>query len=159
MTKIRLVQIIGSLLFLIYVILIIAERYMKVLGDSSNLIFSVILSLVSLGLIWKGKILYSSSTLWFGLSLILYAITIVVLEIIKYDIINYYLFVFVPIIASLIIFVIFKKLLYIKVIIFNIFLAIPIVLYNVLWLTWWWALIIGVVCIACAIVVNRRLNF
>ena len=104
--------------------------------------------------------LKSTSTLWFGLSLILYALAIVTFELIAFDAEKYYyLFVLIPIFSSLIVLAVFSNLIYIKVIIFNLSIAIPIIIYNIFWLTWWWASIIGVVCVGFAIVLCRMISF
>ena len=160
MKKIKLVQIISILLFLVYIVLILIDIKASVLGNLSRFYFSILLAVISLNMIWKGKILKSTSTLWFGLSLILYAILIIIFELMQYDLQDlYYLFVFIPIISSVIILVIFGNLIYIKVIIFNIAIAIPVVLYNVLWLAWWWVVVIGVVSIVSAVLISRNLWF
>lgn len=159
MKKIRLVQIISVILFLLYVSLIILKLIWNKNSDNNNLIFSILLAIVSMNLIYKGKILKSTSTLWFGLCLILYAITIIIFELFKYDLSKYYcFFTIIPIFSSLIVLAIFNNLIYIKVIILNVSIAIPIIFYNIFWLTWWWGCIIGVVSIAIGIILSRCLN-
>ena len=159
MKRIRLLQIISIVLFLLYTALLVVEFKWEMLGANSILIFSIILAVVSLSLIWKGKLLKSTSTLWFGLSLILYAIGIIVFELLNINFDKYmYLFVLIPIISSLIILAIFSNMIYIKVIIFNISISVPIILYNTIYITWWWAVIIGLVAVLVGILISRLLS-
>ncbi len=107
-------------------------------GDKSVIAFSVVLTLVSLGLCYKGAVLKSYSTLWFALNLVLYALLILIFEIRNIDYLNLlYLFAFLPLISSLIL-VCFGKFAYFKVIILNLSVALPLLAFEfwemVLWL-------------------------
>lgn len=160
MKKVKIVQIIGIILFVIYVALIISELSFGYLGELQNLVFSVILAMVSLTLIYKGVLLKSGSTLWFAITLILYAILMIIFELLKVNVNDfYYVFVLIPIIASLINIVVFNNLMYIKVIILNISLAIPVFLISFVEIDWWLTLILVAMCLFAGIVICRLINF
>ena len=90
MKKIKIVQFIGILLFIIYVTLLLIDLTLNVLGDVKIIVFSCIMALISINLIAKGVILKSSSTLWFSITLILCAILIAVLEILQKNVSDFY---------------------------------------------------------------------
>lgn len=160
MKKVKIVQIIGIILFVIYVALIISELSFGYLGEVQNIAFSVILAIISLTLIYKGVLLKSGSTLWFAISLILYAILLIIFELLKIYVNDfYYLFVLIPIIASLINIAVFNNLIYIKVIILNISLAIPVFLVSFVEIEWWQTLIVVAMCLFAGIVICRLINF
>lgn len=159
MKKIKVVQIIGYVLFIIYLGLIIGEWIWGYWKDFENIAFSILLAIVSLSLIYKGVLIKSSSTLWFAVSLIIYAITIIIFEYLKIDPQNYYyIFVLIPIIASLINLAVFQNLIYIKVIILNISIAIPVFLSRFLSLSIWWILFIRLISVFIGIIICRSIN-
>lgn len=126
--KIRIVQGIGFVLFLIYLALIISELIIGYLKDLQLVVFSGVLAIVSLTMIYKGVLLKSASTLWFAMCLILLAICLIVFELIDIGNENYYLLSLIPIIASLINIAIFHNLFYIKIIILNLSVTIPLII-------------------------------
>ena len=160
MKKIRIIQIIGILLFLVYVGLFITHLIWGILHDLDILVFSVVLAIISFVSIYKGVLLKSSSTLWFSIFLILTAIFVIILNLMNLNINNYY-FVFstLPIIASIINLIIFKYKIYIKLIILNISIAIPIFCMQFLSFEWWVNLIIGSVTILLGVFICRSINF
>lgn len=129
MKKIKVIEIIGTILFVIYVALVISEIIFGVMGDYRELIFSIILAVISMNMLFKGVFLKSQSTLWFAITLVLYAILMIIFSVfnIDYNLYNY-IYVLLPIIASTINIVVFHNLLYIKVIILNITLVIAFVI-------------------------------
>ena len=87
------------------------------------------MALIGINLLIKGVIIKSNSTLWFANVLIALSLTIVILEYLSLDINeNYYLLTFVPILASVINLIVFKNLIYVKVIIINVTVIIPTIL-------------------------------
>ncbi len=132
MVKIRIIKYIGIVLFALYIVVIALSQGSQVLGGMDILLFSILLASVSLVLCFKGAILKSYSTLWFALSLILYAILIILFEVggVTYE--GYgYLFAYLPILASIIM-LIMGKVGYLKVIILNISIALPVsIIYNI----------------------------
>ena len=127
--KITIVQVVGIVLFTVYVILLLIGLFTDVLGNWSRLVISITLALMSMNLISKGALIKSQSTLWFSVSLILYALLIVISELLKFEINkHYYVYSLIPIIPSLFNLAIFGNLIYIKVIILNITIIVPILL-------------------------------
>lgn len=137
MGKIRALKCIGLVLVVAYVLTILLAYKGSYFGNYNVLAFSLVLTLVSLGLCYKGSVLKSYSTLWFALSLILYALLILIFEIknIEYSHLIY-LFAFLPILPSLLL-VCLGKFAYIKVIIINLSLALPLLVINILEMALW----------------------
>lgn len=159
MSKIRIVQILGFVLCLAYITILILNMFWGVFPNINNLIFSIILAIVSFELLFKAVIIKSTSTMWFALSLILYALIIIIFERLS---LNYksmaYVFAFLPIISSLIILLLFNNYIYIKLIILNMSIAIPITLFNLLDLKWWIFAIILTIGILFGILLSRMVN-
>ena len=113
MKKIRIVQFLGIVLFVAYLIVFVIDLVRGVLGDYKELIFSLFMAIIGINLIVKGVIIKSNSTLWFANVLIMMALTIAELRCLMIDVVeNYYLFTIIPIIASVINLVVFKNLIY-----------------------------------------------
>lgn len=159
MKKIKVVQIIGFVLFFVYVGLVISEFIWGYISDYRELLFSVLLAVVSINMLVKGVFLKSQSTLWFAITLVMYAILMTIFSIfnIDYNLYNY-IFILLPIIASAINIVVFHNLLYIKVIILNLTLAIPFILSKFISLQTFWYYVIGVVSVLIGIIVCRCLK-
>lgn len=159
MKKIKIIQIVGITLFIIYIGLILSDILLDYMGDYKIITLSFVLALVSLNSIWKGVVLRSSSTLWFSITLILISITIVILDLNELLVENYYfIFVLIPIISSLINLAIFHNLIYIKVIILNISIAIPTILHYFYKLNGWWNFLSFGTCIVLGITICRLWN-
>lgn len=159
MKKIRIVQIIGILLFFIYVALFIIDLIWGFLHNFDILVFSGLLAIISMTLIAKGVLLKSSSTLWFSINLISIAIILIVFNIAKLDIENnYYILAFIPILASIINLVIFRYIIYFKLIIINISIIIPILILQFLYYSWWINIIFATISIALGIIICRSIN-
>lgn len=158
MKKIRIVQIIGFILFVIYVLLIISEFIWGYLADLNLIVFSGVLAIVSITMITKGVLLKSASTLWFAISLILFAICIISSEIFKIPREYGYLLALIPIIASLVNIAIFHNLFYIKIIIVNISVFIPLLIVRYVSLQWWWSVIIFAISIILGIIICRNIS-
>ncbi len=141
MKKIRIVQFLGIMLFVAYIIVFVIDLIRGVLGDYKELIFSLFMALIGINLVVKGVLVKSNSTLWFANVLIAISLTIVLLKYLGLDILNYYyIFSIIPIIASIINLIVFKNLIYIKVIIINITITIPTIIqflynFNIYWTT------------------------
>ncbi|MBQ7352157.1 MAG: hypothetical protein IJW59_04815 [Clostridia bacterium] len=159
MKKIRVVQFVGIVLFVAYIGLIITDAILDFLADYRLIIFSILLSIISLNLIVKGAILKSSSTLWFANCLILSSFIIVLLDLCQVQISEYYLlFVLIPFISSLINLAIFQNLIYIKIIILNIFIAVPLVFDYFFDFRQWvlWVAVAG--CLVVGFLICRSIN-
>lgn len=159
MKKIIIVKWLGIVLFVVYSVLLIIDFVFDFLGDWKIITFSIILAIISINMIAKGVIIKSSSTLWFAVSLILFAITIAIFDIKNIDPKQYYfIFSIIPIISSIINLAIFENLIYIKVIILNISIAIPVFV----WYFWDFKfiinLIISVLSVIIGIVISRFIN-
>lgn len=159
MKKIKIAQIVGIILFIIYIGLFIIDLIWGILGKLDILIFSILLAVVSIWMIYKGVLLKSGSTLWFALSLILFAILIMTLNLLGMDINdNYYIFSLIPLISSVFILLIFRYIIYIKLIILLISTIIPIFTSKFFVSTWWINAIIGSISIITGIIICRNLN-
>jgi hypothetical protein len=158
--RIKTVQVTGLFLFIIYIILIAFDFTIGFIDLKSDILFSIVLAIISLNLIYKGVLLKSSSTLWFALNLILYAILIVLLNLISVDYRDYYVyFVLIPIIPSVITLAVFNNLMYIKVIILNISIFIPLIVYSTITQNIWWVISIGCMGLFLGILICRMLKF
>lgn len=159
MKRIRIIQIIGIALFIIYIGLFILDLVYGLLNDWNTFVFSIILALISISLLYKGTLLKSSSTLWFSINLIFSAIFLITINLIDININDcYYVFSLIPLIASLINLFIYRYIIYIKVIILNISAIIPVVLMQFFVLEWWIVLITAVVSILLGILLCRSIN-
>jgi len=157
--KITIVKWIGIILFLIYISMLVIDIVFNILGDLKIIIFSLLLALISINLIAKGVLLKSSSTMWFALTLILFAIVIAGFELNSLNSANYYfVFSIIPIISSLINLAIFKNLIYIKVIILNISIIIPTIVSYFVDLELYFVFAIAIFCVIMGIVLCRSIN-
>lgn len=155
MRKIRVIKYVGIALVALYVASIILASFTSLFGDYVVTIFSIILASISLYLFYKGAVLKSYSTLWFGLCLILYALCILAFEIwnIRYE--NYsFLFAFLPIVPSVLMLA-FGRAIYLKVIIFNFSIALPLLIFNYVSLNLWLKIGVFTISIALGILVSR----
>lgn len=147
-------------MFLIYLALFVLEVFFQYSLELNNMVFSVLLAMVSINMINKGVVLRSLSTLWFAIVLILYAIVMILIsEFYLLGINSYYIFSSIPIIPSLILLAVFRNPIYIKVIILNIFIIISIVLWQTLDLNLWINVVNFSLSILLSIVICRSLNF
>lgn len=159
MSKLKKVQIIGFILFTMYIGAIILDVALDIFGDYRLIIFSVLLAIISLNLIYKGVLIKSASTMWFANTLMMFAITIIVFEIIGRDVMQYYyVFSFVPIISSLVNLAIFNNFIYIKVIIINISIIVPICVTYFVSLSIWWQIVLWTMSIIIGIIICRMMN-
>lgn len=159
MKKIKIIQIIGVLLVLIYLVLLISDLVWGYLGDINTLVFSVILVCIGLNLIYKGVLLKSTSTLWFAMCLIIFAICIIILKLNNQDVQEFaYLFGIIPLIASFINLAIFGTKIYIKVIILNVSILVPVFTSQFLNLQWFINVGIGLISLILGIVICRNIN-
>ena len=160
MKKIRIVQFLGIVLFVAYLIVFVIDLVRGILGDYKELIFSLFMAIIGINLIIKGVLIKSNSTLWFANVLITMALTIAVLRYLKVDVVeNYYLFTIIPIIASVINLVVFKNLIYIKVIIINVTVIVPTMLQFLKNFDIYWTIGMFVISILIGVLVCRLINF
>lgn len=160
MKRIRIVQLIEILLVLMYVALILSDLVYGLLGESRDTILSIVLAIISISLIHKGVLLKSQSTLWFSMSLVLFAITIISCQLLGVEPVGYYfIFALIPIISSIMNIAIFNNLFYIKVIILNISIAVPIVIMYFTRIELWYIVGIGVLSIVIGMIICRLLSF
>lgn len=159
MKKIKIVQFIGIVLFVAYLCLLILDIIWGMLHDYNVLIFSLILAMISVSLIVKGVLLKSSSTLWFAINLISCAIILIVFNLSKIEIANnYYVLSLIPLLASVINLIIFKYIIYFKLIIINISVIIPVYIMHFMNYEWWINLIIFLISITLGIWICRSIN-
>ena len=159
MKKIKIIQIIGISLVLLYLILLISDLVWGYLGDINTLVFSVILVCIGLNLIRKGVLLKSTSTLWFAMCLIIFAICIIILKLNNQNVQDFaYLFGVIPLISSFINLALFHAKIYIKVIILNMSILVPIFTSQFLNLQWFINVGIGVMAIILGILICRNIN-
>ena len=110
-------------------------------------------------MIYKGKLLKSTSTLWFANTLILYAIIIILAEIFSWNILdNYYIFLIIPLFASIINLVVFHSKIYWKVIILNISALIPALLMFFYDFNVWINAVFWTISVVIGILVCRSIN-
>ena len=160
MKKIRIVQFLGIVLFVAYLIVFVIDLARGILGDYKELIFSLFMAIIGINLIIKGVLIKSNSTLWFANVLITMALTIAVLRYLKIDVVeNYYLFTIIPIIASVINLVVFKNLIYIKVIIINVTVIVPTMLQFLKEFDIYWTTGMFVISVLIGVLVCRLINF
>ena len=154
--RVKIIQIIGSLLVFVYLGLFVSNVIFGYLGALDTFIFSILLVAIGFDLIWKGVLLKSSSTLWFAICLILWAILILILKLYNQNI-QEYIFVFasIPLIPSALNMIVFKNSIYLKVIIINIFIIVPILLMQFLTLSWWWLVLMATASVGVSIVICR----
>lgn len=137
MRKIKIIKYVGVMLFIIYVATMVLASFSNYFGDFNVIAFTLVLALLSLHLCYKGTVLHSYSTLWFALNLVLYALLILYFEIMKIDYNGFYfLFAFLPIVPSLIL-VFLGKAGYLKVIILDLSVALPLTIFNFPTLNLW----------------------
>lgn len=154
--RVKIIQIIGSLLVFVYLGLFVSNVIFGYLGALDTFIFSILLVVIGFDLIWKGVLLKSSSTLWFAICLILWAILILILKLYNQNI-QEYIFVFasIPLIPSALNMIVFKNSIYLKVIIINISIIVPILLMQFLTLSWWWLVLMATASVGVSIVICR----
>ena len=151
--RVKIIQIIGSLLVFVYLGLFVSNVIFGYLGALDTFIFSILLVVIGFDLIWKGVLLKSSSTLWFAICLILWAILILILKLYNQNIQEYnFVFASIPLIPSALNMIVFKNSIYLKVIIINISI---IVLMQFLTLSWWWLVLIATASVGVSIVICR----
>lgn len=159
MKRIRIVQLLGFLLVLIYAILFVIDAKFGLLKDMGRWIFSLLIVLIGINLICKGAIISSSSTMWFANNLIFVAIAIVVIDYLQLDINNYIIvFSVIPIIPTLINLIILKVKIYVKVFILNVSIIIPVIFFQFAWLEWYWILIVAIFSLSLGIFVCRNID-
>lgn len=159
MKKIRVVQTIGLVLFVVYIFFVVYDATTGIVEELQIILFSLIMALISLNLIAKGVIIKSSSTLWFAITLILFSIAMIIMDILQLkQLDNYYIFSLIPIISSVINLAIFKNLIYIKVIILNISVFLPILINHVYDLRTWLVIFIGIISVIFGVFVCRYIN-
>ncbi len=160
MKKIRIVQFLGIVLFVAYLIVFVIDLVRGFLGDYKELIFSLFMAIIGINLIIKGVLIKSNSTLWFANVLITMALTIAVLRYLKIGVVeNYYLFTIIPIIASVINLVVFKNLIYIKVIIINVTVIVPTMLQFLKKFDIYWTTGMFIISVLIGVLVCRLINF
>ena len=154
--RVKIIQIIGSLLVFVYLGLFVSNVIFGYLGALDTFIFSILLVAIGFDLIWKGVLLKSSSTLWFAICLILWAILILILKLYNQNIQEYnFVFASIPLIPSALNMIVFKNSIYLKVIIINIFIIVPILLMQFLTLSWWWLVLMATASVGVSIVICR----
>jgi hypothetical protein len=157
--KIDIVKWIGIILFFVYISILIIDIFSGFLGDYNIIVISLILSIISINSVVKGRLIKSSSTMWFAITLILFSILIVIFELKNIKPLDYYfVFSIIPIISSVINLAIFENLIYIKVIIFNISIIIPITIQYFFKLQVFLIAIVSILSIVVGILVCRQIS-
>lgn len=159
MKRIRIVQLLGFLLVIIYIGLFIIDANFGLLQDMDTSVFSILLVLIGINLIHKGAIIASSSTLWFANNLIFGAITILLLNYLQLNLRDFiYIFAIIPIIPSLINLIILKVKIYVKVLILNASFIIPVLIFQFAYVQWYWILIVSVASLFLGVIICRNIN-
>jgi len=159
MSRIKIVQLIGIILFVIYFVTLVIDILYGVLHDYSIIVFSGLIALISLNMFNKGVLIKSNSTIWFAMCLILFAIITMVLVIKGTSIDKFILYLApVPIIASIVNILFFNNIIFIKIIILNISLLLPLYLNEFVVSEQWIQVIIYIVSIIFGIVVCRSID-
>ena len=160
MKKIRLVQIVGIILFIGYIILLIVDGINGFLGNYSQLVLSIVMAVIGLNLIIKGSVIKSNSTMWFAIVLISISVTIIIAGLLEINLIkNNYIFAVVPLFASFLNLIIFNNLTYIKVIIVNISIIVPMVIEYFYSFEFYWSIGLFVISILIGIMICRLINW
>ncbi len=123
-----------------------------------DLLASILFALLSIILLYKGIIVYSQSTCWFGLNMILVAILLLLFDLLKISNFYNYLYAFIPIISSLIIIAVYSNLLYIKVIVLDVSIAIPLITFWYITTDWWWQALAYVAMVFAGIIICRNID-
>lgn len=156
MRRIIVVQVIGFALFVMYTALLIVSLITDSLGEWDVLVISVMLAIVSMNLIYKGVLIRSQATLWFAITLLLYALTIIISELRQIALgEHYYIYSLVPVISSIINLAIFENLIYIKVVILNITIIIPVLVQYFLQPNIWLVVIVSIVSVVSGLIICR----
>ena len=154
--KVKIIQIIGTTLVFVYLGLFVSNVIFGYLGSLDTFIFSILLVAIGFDLIFKGVLLKSSSTLWFAMCLILWAILILILKLYKQNIIDYVcVFASISLVPSVLNLIVFKNPIYFKVAIINISIILPIICMQFLTLKWWWLVLIAITSLSASIVICR----
>jgi len=157
--KIKIIQIISFVLVFLYIALFIIELATNLLKDWKTFVFSAFLAVISVTMIYKGKLLKSTSTLWFANTLILCAIIIILSEIFSWNILdNYCIFLIIPLVASIINLVVFHSKIYWKVIIFNVSVLVPALITYFYDFSAWINVVFWVISVAIGILISRSIN-
>ena len=160
MKKIRFVQVIGVILFIVYIGLLVADIFKGFLGNYSQLILSVIMSIIGFNLLFKAVIIKSSSTIWFAIVLISMSVAVVVISLLNGSVEKlYYVFTVVPLFASLLNLMVFNNLIYVKVIIINMSVIVPIVIKYFYAFSSYWSIGLSVISIIMGIIICRLIKF
>ncbi|HBO48215.1 MAG TPA: hypothetical protein DD614_00015 [Clostridiales bacterium] len=158
--RVRIIQIVGLILVFVYLGLFVSNLVFGYMGSLDTFIFSIILVAIGFDLIYKGVLLKSSSTLWFANSLILFAILIIILKLEKQNLLDFvYLFALIPVLPSILNLAVFKNTIYIKIIILNLSIFIPILIQFVFSPKFWLMLIIWLFSVTLGIIICRNLKF
>lgn len=159
MKKIRLVQAVGIVLFIGYLILLLIDAINGFLGNNTQLVLSVIMAVIGINLIFKGTIIKSSSTMWFANVLISLSVTIIVANLLRVEMRQvYYLMAIIPLFASIVNLIVFNNLTYIKVIIINISIIAPIIIEYFYGFDIYWSIGLFVISILIGVMVCRLIN-
>ena len=160
MKRIRIVQFVGIALFIAYLLVFVTDLVRGVLGGYKETVFSLFMALVGVNLLVKGVLIKSNSTLWFANVLITMSLTIVVVSLVGLEITKvYYMFTIIPIFASVINLIVFKNLIYVKIIIINITIIVPAVIQFLKNLDIYWTVGLFVISVLIGILVCRLINF
>ena len=141
-----------------YIVLLVLHTQSYFVGFRYDVLASIMFALLSIMLLYKAIIVYSQSTCWFALNMILVAILLLLFNILNLTENFYYLFSIIPIISSIIIIAVYANLLYIKVIVLDISISIPIIVFNYVFLAWWWQVVVYTFSIILGIFVCRKIS-
>lgn len=159
MKKIVIIEILGLLLFVSYIVLFVLDVSLGLLGDNATLILSVVLALVSIILMFEGFTLKSSSTLWFAICLIIFSIFIIISKLNPNDYISPVVYTCIPVFASIINLIIFNYKIYYKLLIINASIIIPVAVDTYLDINVWWKVAVWTGSVLFGIFVCRCIKF
>lgn len=160
MKKIRFVQAVGVVLFLGYILLLVIDVFKGFLGNYYQLILSLIMAIIGFNLLFKAVIIKSSSTIWFAIVLISMSVVIITMSLYRIEIEKlYYVFAIIPLFASLLNLIVFNNLIYIKVMIINATIIVPMIIQQFYTLGNYWSIGLFVISILIGIIICRVINF
>lgn len=160
MKKIRFVQAVGVVLFLGYILLLVIDVFKGFLGNYYQLILSLIMAIIGFNLLFKAVIIKSSSTIWFAIVLISMSVVIITMSLYRIEIEKlYYVFAIIPLFASLLNLIVFNNLIYIKVMIINATIIVPMIIQQFYTVGNYWSIGLFVISILIGIIICRVINF
>ncbi len=144
-------------LIILYILLIIFNNIFNIWKDYEIVYFSVLLACISIVTLYQGVLIKSFSTLWFSITMILIAVSILVIDILGY--VSFFIdtIVFLPIVSSFILLLLGRKI-YFKVMILNLSIAIPILVIRYIDIVLWLDIVIFALSILIGLILSKSIK-